>query len=61
MSIIDGTENSQAHALTLRRIKIVGDKDRNINVGDEDLLRKYANRIKRERAVEYSCAWGLSN
>ena len=59
VSIIDGTENSQAHALTLRRIKIVGDKDRNINIGDEDLLKEVRKQDQDGEGRQYSPRMGL--
>jgi hypothetical protein len=57
--IIDGTENSQAHALTLRRIKIVGDKDRNIDIGDEDLLKEVRKQDQDGEGRQYSPGMGL--
>ena len=57
--IIDGTENNQAHALTLRRIKIVGDKDLNINIGDEDLLKKVRKQDQEGEGRQYSPRMGL--
>ncbi|MAZ73806.1 MAG: hypothetical protein CMC70_11750 [Flavobacteriaceae bacterium] len=59
VSIIDGTENSQAHALTLRRMKIVGDKDRNINIGDEDLLKEVRKQDQEGEGRQYSPRMGL--
>jgi hypothetical protein len=59
VSIIDGTENSQAHALTLRRIKIVGDRDRNINIGDEDLLKEVRKQDQDGEGRQYSPRMGL--
>ena len=59
VSIIDGTENNQAHALTLRRIKIVGDRDRNINIGDEDLLKEVRKQDQDGEGRQYSPRMGL--
>ena len=59
VSIIDGIENSQAHALTLRRIKIVGDRDRNIDIGDEDLLKEVRKQDQDGEGRQYSPRMGL--
>ena len=57
--IIDGTENNQARALTLRRIKIVGDKDLNIGIGSEDLLDKVRKQRQEGEGRQYSPGMGL--
>ena len=59
VSIIDGTENSQAHALTLRRMKIVGDKDRNTFAGDEDGLKKVRKQDQEGEGRQYSPRMGF--
>ena len=59
VTIIDGTENSQAHALTLRRMKIVGDRDRNINIGDKDLLKEVRKQDQDGEGRQYSPRMGL--
>ena len=57
--ILDGTENTAARALVLRRIKIVGDKDLNIDIGDEDLLDKVRNQDQEGEGRQYSPGMGL--
>lgn len=57
--IIDGTEDNQAHALTLRRMKIVGDKDLNVDIGDEDLLEKVRKQDQEGEGRQYSPRMGL--
>ena len=59
VSIIDGTENSQAHALTLRRMKIVGDKDLNIDIGKESLLKKVRKQDQEGEGRQYSPRMGF--
>ena len=59
VSIIDGTEDNQARALTLRRMKIVGDKDLNIDIGDEDLLDKVRKQDQEGEGRQYSPRMGL--
>jgi hypothetical protein len=57
--IIDGTDNKQARALTLRRIKIVGDKDLNIDIGKEELLDKVRKQDQEGEGRQYSPGMGL--
>ena len=57
--IIDGTENTAARALVLRRIKIVGDKDLNIDIEKGDLLDKVRNQDQEGEGRQYSPGMGL--
>ena len=60
VSIIDGTENKQAHVLTLRRIKIVGAKGEAVNPGDEDQLKKIRKQDMEGEGRQYSPRMGLT-
>jgi len=57
--IIDGTKNPQARALTLRRIKIVGDKDLNIDIGKKELLDDVRDQRQEGEGRQYSPGMGL--
>ena len=57
--IIDGTENTAARALVLRRIKIVGDKDRNIDIEKGDLLDEVRAQDQEGEGRQYSPGMGL--
>ena len=57
--ILDGTENTAARALVLRRIKIVGDKDLNIDIEKGDLLDKVRNQDQEGEGRQYSPGMGL--
>ena len=57
--IIDGTEKDQAFALTLRRIKIVGDKDLNIDINKEDSLKTVRKQDQEGEGRQYSPGMGL--
>lgn len=52
-------ERKRAFNLTLRRMKIVGDKDLNINVNDRDLLRKVRDQNMEGSGRQYSPRMGL--
>jgi len=58
--IIKGTEDKQKHALTLRQMKITGDKDSNFDIGDEDLLKKVRRFYMDGEGRQYSPRMGLS-
>ena len=59
VTIIDGTENNQARASTLRRIKIVGDKDLNLNIGEKDNLDRVRGQKQEGEGRQYSPGMGL--
>ena len=59
VTIIDGTENRQARASTLRRMKIVGDKDRNINIGKREQLDEVRKQRQEGEGRQYSPRMGL--
>jgi hypothetical protein len=60
VSIIKGTDDTQKHALTLRRIKIVGDKDANIDIGNENQLKNVRKQHQDGEGRQYSPRMGLS-
>ena len=60
VSIVDGTEDKQAHVLTLRRIKIVGAKGAAVNVGDEDELKKIRKQDMDGEGRQYSPRMGIT-
>ena len=57
--ILDGTENTAARALTIRRIKIVGDKDLNVDIEKGDLLDKVRKQDQEGEGRQYSPGMGL--
>lgn len=59
VTIIDGTEDNQARASVLRRMKIVGDKDRNIDIGKEELLDEVRKQDQEGEGRQYSPRMGL--
>ena len=59
VSIPDGTENKQVYVLVLRRIKIVGDQDRNVNAGSEDDLQEVRKQDMEGEGRQYSPRMGL--
>jgi len=59
VSIPDGTDDNQFYALTLRRIKITGDGDRNVDAGDEDRLKKIKRDNQEGEGRQYSPRMGL--
>ena len=59
ISIPKEQDNKQKHALTLRRLKITGSEDINIEVGDEDDLKKVRNQEMNGRGRQYSPRMGV--
>ena len=59
VSIPDGTDNKQVYVLVLRRIKIVGDKNRNIHAGSEDDLQDVRKQDQEGEGRQYSPRMGL--
>ena len=59
ISIPDGTDNKQVYVLVLRRMKIVGDKNRNTFAGDEDGLKKVRKQDQEGEGRQYSPRMGL--
>ena len=59
VSIPDGTDDNQFYASTLRRIKISGDGDRNVDAGDEDRLKKIKRDNQEGEGRQYSPRMGL--
>jgi len=60
VSIPRETPGNQRHALTLRRIKIVGDRDLNIDIENEDDLAKARKKDMEGEGRQYSPRMGLS-
>ena len=60
VSIPDGTENRQVYVLVLRRIKIVGAKGEDVNVGDEDKLQEIRKQDMEGTGRQYSPRMGIT-
>ena len=60
VSIPDGTENRQVYVLVLRRIKIVGAKGEDVNVGDEDKLQEIRKQDMEGAGRQYSPRMGIT-
>ena len=60
VSIPDGTDNKQVYVLVLRRIKIVGARDEDVNAGDEDRLKKIRKQHMDGTGRQYSPRMGIT-